>query len=415
MNIVKRFNLILSALGVISAVLFSSGLANAAGSASFSLSTSSGSFTKGTKVTLSLYENSGSVPINAVQANVGYDASKLQLIYYASSGGNRSADFSGSAFALVAEASGGSGHIKLGAGVAAGAPALTGKQLVAKITFKVLAGSGSTSLSYEGGSAIVDANDYTNNVWNGNTSGGSFGLKSPPTSSGGTTSKPSTGSSTPKSSTSKPSTTTTVTPTEEKKQKANPSEPVAASLNSAESGDTFLVAIKVFDSNGKPVKGATVSLGDSSAQTDNSGVAGFVGIAAGTYEVVAKTGNKVLGKSTITVDGSKGTVAVQQFEIKAKKKLNWNLIAGVGILILAIIVILGLWRGGKSGHNRKLASDHHGLDGSAQPGPASGDQSSPAASPTVITGGTPTPKATTSDENLLKPTVISPNGSNPKS
>lgn len=407
MKIKSNFKLIASSIVLLSSILLNSGLANAAGSASYSLSVVSGSFTKGSNVILGLYENSGSQSVNAVQANINYDDAKLQLNFYPNNPTPRSADFSSSAFPVVAQASGGSGQIKIGAGAYS---ALTGKNLVAKISFKVLAGSGSTSLSFDSGTAIVESTN-TNDIWNGDTSAGSFTLKTAPSTGGGTP-KPSTGGTKPSSST--PSTSTTVSPSQEQHQKDNPTEPVPASLNTTQSGSTYLVAIKVLDSKNQPVKDAIVTLGTSTAKSDATGIAGFVGIAAGTYNVEAKQGNKVLGKSSITVDGSKAPADVQQFVLKAKNKLNWNLIAGIATLILAIIVIIGLWRGGKSGRIQKIANDHHGLDGSGnvQPGPVVGGQPT---APTVINGsGMPTPSATTGDDNLLKPTVISPNSSGPK-
>lgn len=422
MRVAYRLKIIASVFAVLGGFLLNSGLSQAAGSASFSLAVTSGSFTKGSKVTLALYENSGSTGTNAVQANIGYDNSKLEIVHQS---GGRDADFTGSSFGIVAEAKEANGHIRIGAGVtpSGGTGAtVTGKQLVAKIIFTVKSGSGSTSFNFESGTNIVDPSDGSN-IWNGNTAGGTFGLKSPP-GSGGSSKPPSSGGSTSKPKTPTPATTPTITPTEEKKQKANPTEPVIASLNPTEVGSTYIVAIKVLDNDGKPVNNATVSLGGSSSQTDDTGIAGFVGIAAGTYDVEAKAGNKVLGKSTITVDGNKVASDVQQFEIKAKKKLNWTLYAGIGALILAIIVIIGLLRGGISGHKRRQASKHHGLDspppsqptGGSQvtpvaPTPVSGGQPTPPA-PTVVSGGsTPAPKTTASDDNLIKPTVITPSGS----
>lgn len=155
---------------LLSVVAFS--ITNAAGSASYSLSPSSGSHKKGTNFTVSITENS-SDQINGVDAKLSYDSSKLQFV---------SASTNGSPFDFCTDKSGGNGRVsivcvRLGSSV-------SGSQPVGNVTFKVLGGSGSTSINFSSDSHIV-AVAGSQDVWNGSTSGGTYSLTSTTTSSSG--------------------------------------------------------------------------------------------------------------------------------------------------------------------------------------------------------------------------------------
>lgn len=155
------------------------GFPRAAGNASFTLSPSSGSYDKNTNFALTVYENSGSEQVNAVDAKLVYDQSKLQFVGVSTSG---------SPFDFCTEKTGGSGTVSIVCAKLGGS--VSGQQQVGKVTFKARVGSGTTSVSFGGNSHIVRSAD-SEDIWNGNTSGGTYNLKSSSTgggSSGGSSS-----------------------------------------------------------------------------------------------------------------------------------------------------------------------------------------------------------------------------------
>lgn len=135
-----------------------------AAAASMSLSVSSGTVTKGSYVTVYVHENSGSEPVNGVQANFSYNAGLLQYVSISNS----------SAFGIVAQNSGGGGSVSIGRGAL---PAVSGSQLVASVQFKALASSGSAGFSFTGDSSVVSANSNTDIA--SNKSGASVSLVAP--------------------------------------------------------------------------------------------------------------------------------------------------------------------------------------------------------------------------------------------
>lgn len=136
----------------------------AGGSATLTLSPSSGSYAQGTNFTVGLYENSGSIATPGVEAIMTYDASKLDFV---------SADTSGGVFTDCPVApSGGNGTVsfqclKYG-------QTFTGNQKVGNITFKSKAGAGSAVVNFASNSGIYDAS--SGNIWNGATVAGAFTL-----------------------------------------------------------------------------------------------------------------------------------------------------------------------------------------------------------------------------------------------
>jgi len=160
-----------------------------AASATLYLSPSSGSVANGNTLTLYVYEDSGTEPVNAVQANLSYPASQLQFLSTSSS----------SAFSVVAQNTGGSGSVQIGRGAL---PSVTGNQLVATVQFKALVGSGTAAVSFAGGSQVVSANSNANIMTV--SPGGSYGLTTPAPSP--------TPSPSPAPTTSKSSSTTKATP-----------------------------------------------------------------------------------------------------------------------------------------------------------------------------------------------------------
>lgn len=132
-----------------------------ADSATLYLSPASSSVAKGSILTVNVRENSGAEPVNSVQANLTYPAELLDFVSISSS----------TAWGVVAENSGGGGSVKIARGAL---PAVTGDQLVASVRFKAKTDSGTASISFASGSAVVSANSSTD-VKSGDR-GGSYTL-----------------------------------------------------------------------------------------------------------------------------------------------------------------------------------------------------------------------------------------------
>ncbi|MGZ6004737.1 MAG: cohesin domain-containing protein [Candidatus Saccharimonadales bacterium] len=388
----------LVALTTVLAVVVLSALpnANASGTATLSLSPNSGTYAKGASFTVTVNEDSGSSTINAVQADLSYDQSKLQFI---SLNDNPPA----SAFGISAAASGGSGNVTFQMG---NITPLSGSHPVGTVTFKTLVdGPGSTSVSFDDTSKILTNDSTPVDVWNHSPTGATYSLKAPATSGGGGSGSGSTTTKKTTTSTTQSTAPSTISPSPTQQQ-SDPTAPVPASSDSSTSG-SYLVAIKVVDNKGHVVSAATVTLGSTQAKTDTTGVASFSGITAGVYKVAVKTGS-LKGNSTITVDGTQPTSSVQQFEVKAKPLYNWPLYIGVGAAIVVLLIILAIWRGGRMPKLKDGGSSFT----SDMPTPtvvtADGGPSTPAPAPSITTPQTTAPTATKGDDNVLKPTVIAP-------
>ncbi|MDP2702661.1 MAG: cohesin domain-containing protein, partial [Candidatus Rokubacteria bacterium] len=151
-------------LGVILALPLFAPFAAYADSATLYLSPASGSVSKGSILTISVRENSGNEPVNSVQANLSYPANLLDFVSISSS----------SAWGVVAQNSGGGGSVQIARGAL---PAVSGDQLVASVRFKAKTDSGTASINFASGSAVVSANSNTD-VKSGER-GGNYTLKAP--------------------------------------------------------------------------------------------------------------------------------------------------------------------------------------------------------------------------------------------
>jgi len=98
----------------------------------------------GGSLIVAVYMNGGGNPINAVEADLSYPASKLQYI---------GVNYSGSAFEISASGGGGDGSVTLDRGTTG---AVSGSGLVATLTFKALTSSGSGTIAVGGNSALVN-------------------------------------------------------------------------------------------------------------------------------------------------------------------------------------------------------------------------------------------------------------------
>lgn len=135
-----------------------------AASASLYMAPSASSVVNGNTVTVYIHESSGSEPVNGVQANFSYPASLLQFVSINST----------SAFSIVAQNSGGGGSVAIARGAM---PAVSGDQVVASVSFKAIASSGTATLAFTSGSAVTSANSNTNIMTS--SPGTSITLKAP--------------------------------------------------------------------------------------------------------------------------------------------------------------------------------------------------------------------------------------------
>lgn len=137
----------------------------AAGGPSMYVQPASGTFNPNQTLSITIYINTEGENVNAVQADFTYPQSRLQF---------QSIDAVGSAFAIDAASSGGSGTVSIARGNIAD---VSGVAQVAKVNFKVLNDPGVAALVFSSSSAIVRSSDSTNIL---NTmSGGSYTVKAP--------------------------------------------------------------------------------------------------------------------------------------------------------------------------------------------------------------------------------------------
>lgn len=144
------FLLIIIPLTTLAVVTNRQPVSRAVASASISLLPSSQSVNHGDSLTIEIRENSGTEPVNAVEADLSYDANKLTL---------DSVDYTGSAFEIQAEETLSTGSIEIVRGTVT---AKTGDQLVARLNFTAKSGaSGDTTVSFVAGTRVVSSNTNT--------------------------------------------------------------------------------------------------------------------------------------------------------------------------------------------------------------------------------------------------------------
>jgi len=140
----------------------------AAGSATMYLSPASGSVESGSNITLSVYENSGSEPVNTVKSAVNYDASKFDYV---------SIDASGSGFEMPTPDSISSGSIVISRGTIT---PKTGAVFIFRFTLRAKAGSGNSSVTIDKSNSFVVAVAGTTDILT-TVQNGSYTLTTPVT------------------------------------------------------------------------------------------------------------------------------------------------------------------------------------------------------------------------------------------
>jgi hypothetical protein len=136
----------------------------AAGSGSVYLTPSSGTYTVGTTVTLSVRENSSTTAVNAAMAVITYNTSQLQF---------QSWDFGSSAFEIAAFSNGGGGTAEADRGTTN--QSMSGDREIGKISFKVLT-SGAATVNAGPSSVVVTTATNTDQV--GTRTGATLTLQS---------------------------------------------------------------------------------------------------------------------------------------------------------------------------------------------------------------------------------------------
>lgn len=137
------------------------GEVHAVGSASLTIDPSSGSHVIGSDFIVTVHENSGAESVNAVEADLSYDQSKLQFI---------NVNTSGSVFSAGPATTGGNGSVSI---VNGSTTSYTGDQIVGSITFRALASTTGTGVAFASSSAVVRTSDSAN-LWNGASLGGTY-------------------------------------------------------------------------------------------------------------------------------------------------------------------------------------------------------------------------------------------------
>jgi hypothetical protein len=352
-----------------------------AASASVSLSPSASSVAKGSTVSVGVYENSGSEPVNAVKVIATYPADKFSYVSITNS----------NAFSVAAFSSGGSGTVNIQRGALS---PVTGRQLVATFRLKALVDSGTGSLGVDSaGTTVVSANTFASIP--ATYSGATITLKPVP--------PPAPEAPTPPADTTAPA-ITDVKVSEITKTSATvtwtTSEPASSEVdygltqayglsavdsnlvtahkvllnsplitpgasyhalvkssdaagNAASSPDTTFqteglsLTVVVTDPNGNPVAGAVVAFGDITATTDKDGKATLTGLSPGTQSgTITYQNNGTPIKASLSLDPNS---PAQQLSFKIKKTASKSPVAPIALLIVLIALAVFLFKGGKGG------------------------------------------------------------------
>ncbi len=106
-----------------------------------------------TEVVFEVRSNSGTTPVNAVQANVSYNTTLFDFVSF---------DSSTSSYGIQAQAVATGGVIYMARGVSGGSSSLTGDHLISKFTLRSKATSGVSSLSFSTGTVLVSSTTNQN-------------------------------------------------------------------------------------------------------------------------------------------------------------------------------------------------------------------------------------------------------------
>lgn len=294
----------------------------AAGDAYFTLSPTTGSYSVGNNIVVSVSETSTSGDnTNAVQANLSYPTSLLQYQGISLDG----------PFTLCGQETGGGGAVNIGC---ASTTTVSGTSQVAQVTFSVLA-SGTAPVAMTSGSDID--NTSGSSVWNGTLPSASYSLSKPatttPTTTPTTTTPTTTKSSVPVTNpTTKPTTSTPATSTPAPTTARSTPTPEAAAPSLAS------VSVTVVNSKGDAVKGVKVTLDKThSALTNGNGIANFSGVASGSYTLIAsKTGQKSIQSKFVLTPGENKLL---RLEFASTGSSIVPIVLGITGIVIVVLVI----------------------------------------------------------------------------
>lgn len=403
-NKINRLSLLFVATTLVASVLAtSSPVANAVVQDSMYITPSSASVQNGNDFSVDVRANSNG--FNAAQVDINYPASSLQYIGYS---------LTGSATPNTVAPSGGSGSFKISTYIVPGP--ITGDNLLIKLTFKAISGSGSASISFASTAGLYNGGPALNAIKTGST----INLTSapaptpPPATNGGTsaassgnTGSTSTGGTSAGSTGSKTMTTNTTTtskPAEATTANLTPATPENPIPADNPTPTKISCTIEIKDLSGKLVKNTIVKINGKELKTDNNGRVKYEGDAYGvlTVKMVDKDGKETdLGVITLV----RGAVD-QKYDLTASSNIASNGTSTLPILpIVSLLAIAGLagaglvWLNKYRQNKRELAA--HGLIGTVPTGISS----------VLNTTPLPTPKAISSDNVTTTnpaPIVITP-------
>jgi hypothetical protein len=104
----------------------------------------------GSTVTAEIWVDTAKEQVNAIEADLNYPIDKLEFV---------GIDASSSAFSIQAQADGDSGKVTIARG---NIKPVSGKQMVAKVTFKPIASSGQANIAFSSSSSVLRASDSSN-------------------------------------------------------------------------------------------------------------------------------------------------------------------------------------------------------------------------------------------------------------
>lgn len=276
------------------------GGAHAASNDTLYLSPSSGSYTVDSDFSVAIRENSYADQVNAVEADLSFDATYLQFV---------STSLTGTAFGVTAVNSSTASTVSIQLG---NTSPVTGDNLVATVTFKVLA-AGNTGISFASSSQVLASIGNANVV--GSMTGGSYTLAAAQSSGGSGSGGSGNVSSTPPPKTTAPPTTspkptqsiaTTITPTN------NPTPVPVPSDSSAELSQNATVNTTPTT----PVTKVQYYLNNKLVATES----------APPYEYSVKVTSLRNGKYTLTTKTyyQDGTINAKNTALIVKNPFGWN-------------------------------------------------------------------------------------------
>jgi hypothetical protein len=313
-------------------------VAQGAGTSQLSLSPNTGSIKKGDTIVITIKESS-TVPVNLIEADLNYNPAFLEYVSFDKSGG-AFADSNNTFFISTIS----TGKVSLTGAILTGS-LLTGEQTLATVTFKAVAGTGTSSITFDNvlgdDGTQSDVQNGGVSSWDGNTAGATFSFtgNSPTATTTASTSPPPVTPKATSKTTSKPTAATNTTPT--------PSQEVTTTSTSATGNPpSYFVAIKVTDGK-NPIAGASVTIDGQTRTTDPSGIAAFNHITAGPH-VADVTYKGKHASQPITVEDKGDGLEVQQFSVVlGASRFSQGLIIAVAILLLILIIGGGLSLGRK--------------------------------------------------------------------